>query len=115
MNEEIVFDQEDVNKNKTNGILMAIIPILFFLPLVSDDMKNSAFLKFRANQTLIYLLAAIAVNICGWILKYIPYVGGILSWALSIAVFVLYVINIVYAANGNGKKLPLIGGIEILK
>lgn len=49
MNEEIVFDQEDLNKNKTNGILMAIIPILFFLPLVSNDMKNSAFLKFRAN------------------------------------------------------------------
>ena len=33
------FDQNDVNTNKGLAIGMAIVPVLFFLPLVMDD-KN---------------------------------------------------------------------------
>jgi uncharacterized membrane protein len=115
MNEEIVFETSDIEKNHTTAILMAVIPILFFLPLVSDDMKNSCYLRFFANQTLLVLIASVGTNICGYILALIPILGWLLRLALSVLVLVLYIMNIVYAANGQGKKLPLIGGISIIK
>lgn len=115
MDNEVFFDQGDIEKNKTNGLLMTIIPILFFLPLVSDDMKNSSYLKFFSNQTLLVIIASALAGICGKILGLIPFIGGILGFAVSILVLVLYIINIVNAANGKGKKLPVIGGISLIK
>ncbi|MCD7730417.1 MAG: hypothetical protein LUI05_02825 [Oscillospiraceae bacterium] len=115
MEEHIVFDQTDVEKNKTNAILMTVFPILFFLPLVSADMKSSAYLRFFSNQCLVLIIANIVLNILGKILGLIPLVGWILRWALSILLLVLYIMNIVNAAGGKGKKLPLIGGITIIK
>lgn len=114
-NEKIVFDQEDVSKNKTNAVLMAVFPILFFLPLVSDGMKSSAFLKFIANQSLICLICSAASGIAGAILGLIPILGAILAGLLSLAVFVLYILNIVNAAQANGNKLPFVGDISIIK
>ena len=115
MDNEVFFDQGDIERNKTNGLLMTIIPILFFLPLVSDDMKSSSYLKFFSNQSLLVIIAAVLSGICGTILGFIPLIGWILGWAISALVLVLYILNIVNAANGNGKKLPVIGGISIIK
>lgn len=115
MDNEVFFEQSDVEKNKTNGLLMTIIPILFFLPLVSEDMKSSSYLRFFANQTLLVIIAAVLSGICGKILGFIPVIGWILGWAVSALVLVLYIMNIVNAANGKGKKLPAIGGISIIK
>lgn len=115
MDNEVFFDQSDVEKNKTNGLLMTIIPILFFLPLVSADLKDSPYLRFFSNQTLLVIIASALAGVCKMILGLIPFIGGILGWAVSILVLVLFIINIVNAANGKGKKLPLIGGIEIIK
>ncbi|MGN0585850.1 MAG: hypothetical protein ACI4JF_01075 [Oscillospiraceae bacterium] len=114
-NEEVVFDQADVEKNKAVGIVMSVFPILFFLPLVSNDMKQSAYLKFRMNQCFILLIADIVINVIGKILSLIPLIGGILTLLLSLFSLVLYIINLVYACQGSGKKLPIIGGIEIFK
>lgn len=114
-NEEVVFDQADVEKNKTTGILMSVFPILFFLPLVSNDMKQSAYLKFRMNQCFILLIADVLINVLGKILNLIPYIGAILTILFSLLSLVLYIINLVYACQGSGKKMPLIGGIEIFK
>lgn len=114
-NEKIVFDQEDVSKNKTTAILMTVFPILFFLPLVSDGMKSSAFLKFIANQSLIYMICGAASGVAGSILSLIPILGAILAAVLSLAIFVLYILNIVNAAQANGNKLPFVGDISIIK
>lgn len=57
----------DAEKNKVMAIVGYILPILFFIPLVSDA-KNSPFAKFHANQQLNFLLAAIAVNVVGTII-----------------------------------------------
>ncbi len=116
MNNEIKsFDQGDVQANKGIAILMAIIPVLFFLPLVMDDKKNSAFLKHQANQTLIYFIAAAASGIVCTILALIPVIGWIISVLVPIAIFVAYILNIVNAATGNGKSLPFVGTIQIIK
>ena len=53
----------DAEKNKVMAIVGYILPILFFVPLLSEESKKSPFAKFHANQQLNLLLAAIAVNI----------------------------------------------------
>ena len=102
----------DVEKNKVMAIIGYIIPILFFIPLVTEA-KNSPFAKFHANQQLNLLLAAIAVNVVGGI---IPFLGWFIILPIgSIVIIVLAIIGIINAAKGAMKKLPMIGGFEIIK
>lgn len=102
----------DVENNKAMAIVGYILPILFFIPLVSDA-KNSKFAKFHANQQLNLLLAAIAVNVVGTI---IPLLGWFIILPLgTILIFMLAIIGIINAAKGEMKKLPIIGGFELIK
>lgn len=103
----------DAEKNKLMGIVGYIIPILFFIPLFSDETKNSPFAKFHANQQLMLLIAAIAVNVVGGI---IPFLGWFIILPLgSIFLIIVAIMGIINAAKGQMKKLPLIGGFEIIK
>lgn len=105
-------EQSDAEKNKLMAIVGYIIPILFFIPLVTDA-KNSPFAKFHANQQLILLLAAIAVNIVGSI---IPFLGWFIILPFgSIALIIIAIMGIINAVKGEMKKLPVIGGIQIIK
>lgn len=108
---EPVADNNDVNQNKAMAIIGYIIPILFFIPLVTDA-KNSPFAKFHANQQLILLIAAIAVNVVGSI---IPILGWFIILPLGvIAIFIFAIIGLINAAKGEMKELPLIGGFKII-
>ena len=102
----------DAEKNKAMAIVGYIIPILFFIPLVTEA-KNSPFAKFHANQQLNLLLAAIAVNVVGTI---IPILGWFIILPLgTILIFVLAIMGIINAVKGELKKLPIIGGLELIK
>lgn len=102
----------DAEKNKAMAIIGYIIPILFFIPLVTDA-KNSPFAKFHANQQLMLLIAAIAVNVVGSI---IPFLGWFIILPIgSILLIVLAIMGIINAAKGQMKKLPIIGGFELIK
>ena len=105
-------DKADAEKNKVMAIVGYIIPILFFIPLVSDA-KESKFAKFHANQQLILLIAAIIVNVVGGI---IPFLGWFIILPLgTIAIIILAIMGIINGAKGEMKKLPLIGGFTIIK
>lgn len=105
-------NQSDVEKNKAMAIIGYILPILFFIPLVSDA-KNSPFAKFHANQQLNLLLAAIAVNVVGSI---IPILGWFIILPFgSLAIIVIAIMGIINAVKGEMKKLPIIGGFELIK
>jgi uncharacterized membrane protein len=105
-------DKADVEKNKAMAIVGYIIPILFFIPLISDG-KNSPFAKFHANQQLVLLIAAVVINVVGGI---IPFLGWFIILPLGcIFLLVVAIMGIINASKGEMKKLPLIGGIEILK
>jgi uncharacterized membrane protein len=102
----------DAEKNKAMAIIGYIIPIIFFIPLVTDA-KNSPFAKFHANQQLNLLLAAIAVNIVGGV---IPVLGWFIILPIgSIMLIVFAIMGIINAVKGEMKKLPLIGGFELIK
>lgn len=104
--------QSDAEKNKAMGIIGYIIPILFFIPLITDA-KNSAFAKYHANQQLNLLLAAIVVNVVGGI---IPVIGWFIILPIgSIALIIFAIMGIISAAKGEMKPLPLIGGFSLIK
>ena len=106
-------ESSDVEKNKLMAIIGYIIPILFFIPLLSEESKKSPYAKFHANQQLILLIAAIAVNIVGGV---IPFIGWFIILPLgSIFLIVVAIMGIINAAKGEMKKLPLIGGFQIIK
>jgi uncharacterized membrane protein len=103
----------DAEKNKVMAIVGYILPILFFVPLLSEESKKSPFAKFHANQQLNLLLAAIAVNIVGTI---IPVLGWFIILPLgSLALIVFMIMGIINGAKGEMKKLPLIGGFQLIK
>ena len=97
-------DPIDVQKNKGMAIVAYFI---FFIPLLTDA-KHSPFAMFHANNGLILQAGGL---IASFILAFIPFVGMIAQLGL----FVLWIMGIVSAAQGQMKPLPLIGSITILK
>ena len=101
----------DVEQNKTMAIVGYILPILFFVPLLSEH--KCPFGMFHANQQLVLLLSALIVNLTGTL---IPIIGWFIILPFgSLAVFVIAVLGLLGAAKGEVKPLPFIGGISILK
>ena len=103
------YDPADIQKNKGVAIVARIIPILFFLPLVSCP--ESLFAKFHANKGLLQLLLGIACSV----VSIIPILGWIVAMVGGIMSFVFWIMGIISVCNGEAKPLPLIGSIEILK
>lgn len=104
-------DASDVEQNKPMAIIGYLIPILFFIPMLSE--KKSPFGMFHAKQQLNLLLSAIVVNIVGSI---IPILGWFIILPIgSIVLIVLAIMGIINAAKGEMKQLPIIGGFQIIK
>ena len=113
------FDANDVAQNKVMGIL-AYLGFLCLVPIFAA--KNSPYARFHANQGLVLFIEEIAYGIVYGILAvvfaFIPVIGLIVIALLGLAsiVFVVFlVIGIMNACSGEPKKLPIIGGITILK
>jgi uncharacterized membrane protein len=109
--ETVIYSQEDIDANKTMGIIAYFI---FFVPLLVESAKNSPYAKFHANQSLLIVLAGIAVNVIGSLTSVIL-IGLLILPLGGIAVFVLWVMGLLNAINGVAKPLPLIGGITLIK
>jgi uncharacterized membrane protein len=104
-------DSADVEKNKAMAIVGYIIPILFFIPLVTDA-KNSPYAKFHANQQLNLLLAWVVVNVVGGV---IPVLGWFIILPFgSIFLIVLMIMGIINASKGELKELPVIGSFKLI-
>lgn len=100
----------EINEHKALAVIGYIVPVLFFIPLMTEAKKNS-FAMFHANQHLVLLISWFAISVVGiipllgWL---IVFVGGILLVALS-------VVGIINAAGSKMKALPIIGEIIVLK
>lgn len=111
---------QDLASNKAFGIL-SYIGILFVLPLIFC--KDSPYGKFHANQGLILflasLIAGLAVGAVSAVLWWVPFIGWIvgplLSSVLGLANVGLMVVGILNAAAGEFRRLPFIGGFDLIK
>lgn len=99
------------SNEKVYGVL-AYIGLLFLIPLLAG---KTEFSRYHANQGIVLFIVDAVVGVVSTILGFIPIIGWIVPPILGIATFVLWIIGIVHAAQGEMKPLPIIGGIQILK
>lgn len=97
-------------QNKALAIIGYIVPVLFFIPLVTDA-KNNAFAKFHANQQLNLLLFWVALHVIG----IVPILGWFIYMIGMIVGLVLIILGVINAANNRQKELPLIGKYQLIK
>jgi len=97
---------------------------VFFLPgliwwLVDEKLKANSFCKFHLKQTLVLFIISIGlmivnaifgaflfIPIVGWIIWRIWSIIAILLW---IGFFILWMIGLIGAINGQQKEIPIVG------
>lgn len=103
------FDPEDIKENKLLAALCYLGTTFMIIALIAK--RDSAFVKFHANQSLLLqVLAIAAVIVC-----IIPILGWIAALVAGVFSLVCLIIGIVNACSGNAKDLPLLGSIRIIK
>lgn len=104
----MVKNNKEVEDGKVCAILSYfLIGIIWFL--VDDKMKKNKFVKYHVKQSLILIVASIALSIVNTILLFVPVIGWLIILVANIFIFVLWILGIVYSARGEEKELPLIG------
>jgi len=106
----------DAGNEKLFAIVGYVIPFLFFLPLVQDDLKGNAFSRFHANQQLILLGLWVGL----WILNNVFFMVLYFVWfaiapLLSLVLIVLAIVGIMNASKNEMKALPVVGSFTLLK
>lgn len=96
---QVNFTQDDVNNGKTMAILAYLV---FFIPLLMDDMKRNNFVMYHTEQSIILLIFNIVAGIIGTVtcgiglILYIPWL-------------IFLIMGIMNASKGEIKPLPMIG------
>jgi len=68
--------------------------------------QENKFVRFHAIQSIVVFGI---LNIAGIILGWIPIIGGVFSWIISVLVFILWIVLMVKAFQGTKYKLPWAG------
>lgn len=68
--------------------------------------KENQFVRFHAIQSIVVFGAITVVDI---ILSFIPFIGLVLSWIISVLAFILWIVLMVKAYQGQRYKLPWAG------
>ena len=84
--------------------------ILFLLPYLMFPKEK--FAVFHANQGLLLTISAFIAYAVG---SFIPIFGWLLIPLIRIGILVLFIIGLTNALNGRMKRLPIIGGFDLLK
>lgn len=105
------FNRNDIEQNKIVSIF-SYLGILVIIPLLVAP--NSPFARFHANQGLILFIASLILGSVSSATFFVPFIGGIISTAISILILVLCILGIINAASGEAKELPVIGKLKIL-
>lgn len=96
---QVNFTPEDAANGKTMAIIAYLV---FFVPLLMDDMKRNNFVMYHTEQSIVLLIfniiaAIVATVTCGiGFILYIPWI-------------VFLIMGIMNAANGVCKPIPMIG------
>jgi fumarate reductase subunit D len=89
--------------HSTGMAILAYLGILVLVPLLVS--KNDEFVKFHVKQGLVLFIAWIAI----YGFSMMSFIGGMIYWLLTMALWILIVVGIINAATGKQAKLPVIG------
>lgn len=80
---------------KTKAIVAHITPIGWIIALVLNSEKKEEFTSFYIRQMLGLYIVSVVLGL-------IPLIG----WALSLVIFVFWLLSLIYAAQGTQKAVP---------
>lgn len=106
------FSQEDIQATKGLACL-SYLGLLFLIPMLVN--KDSPFTKYHVNQGIVLFIMELAFGVVNFVLSFVPIIGGLISFVVSVLFMVLSILGIVNAAQGQAKPLPVIGEIQIYK
>jgi len=97
-------DTQTVNDGKTLAVISYITFIGTIIAFVLNQNKKNSFTAFHIRQAIGLVLLSFAI---GLLERYISFSG--LHWLLNMGVFVLFILGLISAAQGEEKPVPLIG------
>ena len=68
--------------------------------------KENKFVRFHAMQS---IAVFVPLTVLSLVVGYIPFIGGFLTWVLSVGTLVLWVFLMVQAVQSKAYKLPYVG------
>jgi len=71
--------------------------------------KDNKYIMFYARQSLVVFIVAVIAGFVNEIFVWLPFIGKIISFALGLVVFVLWLVSWIYALSGEMKEVPIIG------
>ncbi len=110
--------QQNANTNSASmdGKSIAIISYLtiigWIIAYVMHGNNKTGIGKFHLRQSLFLMLTGFASAIAQWIFIFIPILGWIISillYFVLLGLFVLWIIGLIAAINGEEKEVPVIG------
>ncbi len=97
-------ENQTVNDGKTIAIISYITFIGTIIAYFMNQSKRNPFAAFHIRQAIGLILLSFAVSFVG---RFIDY--GWVSQLLSLGLFVLWIIGLLGAVQGQEKKIPLLG------
>jgi len=97
--------EQQTPPTSSNGQMLAVVSYLtligWIIAFVMYQNDKSELAIYHIRQSLGILI----IGIIGWIVFWIP----ILGWLAAIFLFVMWLMGIIYAAQGEMKPVPLLG------
>ncbi|PZP49471.1 MAG: hypothetical protein DI598_07740 [Pseudopedobacter saltans] len=96
-----------------NGKTIAIVSYLFWLgwiiAFILNNGNKTSLGSYHIRQSLMLWIVSIIAGVASFILAFIPFVGGIISWVIYVGLFVLWIMGLINAINGQEKPIPVVG------
>ena len=119
------FSEEEVKLHKTKA-MVSYVPLISLIFILTKKTKQSAYLKFHANQGLVITIMWAIVSVIEGVLSAIfssdsmlrdttPGWVSFTSYLLYCICFLATIYGIINTYNDSSKEVPLIGKIKILK
>lgn len=100
------------DNSKTVALLSYITIIGWVIALVMNSNQKSSLGSYHLRQTIFLYIISIGIYIAQIVLLFIPYIGWLISILLifaGIGLFVLWILGLISAINGEQKPMPVIG------
>lgn len=100
--------EDDITTGKSIAILAYITAIGFILAIVMNTDRKNSFIAYHIRQSLGLILLFIVVWLVLIFLNFMISIP-VLNWLLYAGVFVLWVLGLLSAIQGEKKPVPLLG------
>ncbi|MCI2227872.1 hypothetical protein MC378_01750 [Polaribacter sp. MSW13] len=98
-------ENQTVNEGKAFAIISHLWLIGLIIAIFLNNSKKNSFTSF-------YIKQSIGINLLLIINKWLVYdmIGSFIGWAFGVVIFILWLISIIGALQGEEKTIPVIGG-----